>query len=615
MIRSRPAVFVVLVLLASLVPGLVGAEGTSGPSDPQIELLPVPRPVLEAMGSGVRDELAAAWDRLEAAETRVRERDGAERDAARAELAEAFGAVGRLARTYRLSASADAALRNAGTLVPDDLRWPYLLGVLAQEERRLADAAAAFDRVLALDPGALAARLRRAEVARLLGDETAAQEGFAVALSDPEGEAAARWGLARLAVDRGDDREALPHLEWLAARRPGATAVQQVLGLALRRLGETGRAARHLERAGPVGVGFPDPLVDAAAPAGAGAAMLQGRLALRAGRVEDAVRLLREAVAADPTSASAHRDLAVALERSGDADTAVAAAAEAARLEPDLPRSWYELGRLRLTLGADPDGAIEALERALELAPDYPEALRTLGAARLARGETGAARRALERVAELDPDPTSRAAVLETLGDLEQADGRPEVAVERYGEALRADPDRPVAHFNRGLLLARSGRPAEARRHFERAVALRPDDREARWLLARLALAAGDEAAALAVLEEAPSAGEGAPPDVRLRHLLARVLACADPAPAVADAERALSLAHEALAAVATLEHAVTVGMALAAAGRHEEAVAWQQQLVEQALASGLSVDRRTALEGDLARYRAGERAVPPWRR
>jgi hypothetical protein len=79
----------------------------------------------------------------------------------------------------------------------------------------------------------------------------------------------------------------------------------------------------------------------------------------------------------------------------------------------------------------------------------------------------------------------------------------------------------------------------------------------------------------------------------------------------VRDGERALDLAERAYAAGQTLGHGETMALALAQAGRCEDAAEWQAQLVEVARNAG-AADLVPVYERDLERYRGGAPCAPP---
>ncbi len=108
------------------------------------------------------------------------------------------------------------------------------------------------------------------------------------------------------------------------------------------------------------------------------AAALAGR-----GRVEEAERLLRRAVAIDPSSAVATYNLARLLISTGRGEEGRAVLVEAVRLAPDFAAAQAALGDLALASGT-PEGIEEARRRyesALALEPYGREAARIREAA------------------------------------------------------------------------------------------------------------------------------------------------------------------------------------------------------------------------------------------
>lgn len=93
------------------------------------------------------------------------------------------------------------------------------------------------------------------------------------------------------------------------------------------------------------------------------------------------------------------------------------------------------------------------------------------------------------------------------------------------------------------------------------------------------------------------------PDDLSIKDLLARHLA-ACPDRSVRDGARAVELATELVLAVPTLESLETLAMAHAEAEQFEEAIAWQERLLEEEEARDAAV--RARLERHLALYRQG---------
>ncbi|MEO1366836.1 MAG: hypothetical protein AAFX50_06635, partial [Acidobacteriota bacterium] len=101
-------------------------------------------------------------------------------------------------------------------------------------------------------------------------------------------------------------------------------------------------------------------------------------------------------------------------------------------------------------------------------------------------------------------------------------------------------------------------------------------------------------------------------PDLTLRHLYARLLA-GSPDPSVRRGEPAVALALAVFEEKRSPEHAETLAMAYAAAGRFDEALTLQGRLLEQARAEEVDAGFIGRVERNLTRYRAGQPGVFGW--
>jgi len=180
------------------------ASAALGTEDPTVH-----HPDLAPLEADVASQLAAGRRRLDELLARS--------PADPAALAAAYGELGTLYHAYDLRGPAEACYRNAARLAPADYRWPHYLGALLQDGGRLDDAAAAYERALALaplaaaTPGDLAALLHLGEIRRLQGRPEEAEGVLRRALAaDPTGPASAgaRALLGQAALDRRRYREA-----------------------------------------------------------------------------------------------------------------------------------------------------------------------------------------------------------------------------------------------------------------------------------------------------------------------------------------------------------------------------------------------------------------------
>ena len=176
--------------------------------------------------------------------------------------------------------------------------------------------------------------------------------------------------------------------------------------------------------------------VRAVAPANFDAHHLGGLLAYQAGRMAEAVTLLRRALRLNPEAALCEMRLGVATAAGGDAAAAETHLRAALAREPGLAEAWCHLGATLRTLSR-PGEARGAYGQALALKPDYAEAHDRLGAL-----------------------------VSETEGFA--------AAVPHFRRAVELQPSHLTGWANLGVALAQSGASAEALRCFERVLAAEP---------------------------------------------------------------------------------------------------------------------------------------------
>ena len=393
-------------------------------------------------------------------------RDGAPDD----RVALAYGQLGQVYHAYSLAGPAEASYLEAHRLAPADFRWPYLLASLYQQENRVDDALASYERARALraDYAPLSVNVGILALGQNRIDE--ARTAFQAALAIDPSIAAARYGLGQIAVSERDYARAVEHFSWVLSRVPDANRVHYVLAMAYRGLGQVEEAQAHLRQQGPVGVRVADPIVDALSELikGARLSLLHGRLAFEAGRYVEAAAAFRNAVAAEPENVSARVNLGSALGQLQDVEGAIEEFAKALELDPDNRSALYNSGAL--FAGTDRhDQAVLHLTRLLELAPGDHAARVMLGRelTRAGRLEDGLA--ALAAVTQADPDNedallaqvdtlTSLGRHREALGMLEQSyalfpgKGR---TVARLAYMLAASPEPDLRNQTRALELSR----------------------------------------------------------------------------------------------------------------------------------------------------------------
>ncbi len=166
------------------------------------------------------------------------------------------------------------------------------------------------------------------------------------------------------------------------------------------------------------------------------------------GKLPEAIRYYRRALATAPRDASAHNALGTALLESGDENEALAEFRSAVSLDARTGDAHYNIARVLLRRDQIPD-AIVHLREALRIDPEDASAMTDLGAALCM---TGAASEGMTHL--------SKATILQ--------------------------PESYNAHFNYGQALAIAGNPKQAEREFREALRLKPNDKDALEALRQL---------------------------------------------------------------------------------------------------------------------------------
>ena len=288
-------------------------------------LEPILFPQLDTLEAAVADHLRearAAFDKTPA-------------NASGRDLADAYGALGRMFHAYEFFDAADACYRNATRLRPNDAQWLHLRAYLLQQTGRFEDAVPLYLAARRASAEDYAAAVHLGDTYLGLGRIADAREQFESMLQRYP--AASNAGLGEIALRERRYKDAIQHFESVLARIPDATSLEYSLAMAYRGLGRMEDARAHLQRRGAGGVRVADPIVDQlqALVRGERAFVMQGRRAFEAGQFQAAADAFRKAAAAAPADATPHVNLAATLARLGDANGAAEQLTIAVRLAPD----------------------------------------------------------------------------------------------------------------------------------------------------------------------------------------------------------------------------------------------------------------------------------------
>jgi len=383
----------------------------------------------------------------------------AEPDPDRKALATAYGRLGALFLLVEVEARADACLRNAMTLDPDELRWPYYAGYLAMLAGNLDKAVTYLERARAIDPDYPTLYMRLGKVHMDRSDLAEARAAFEQVKDQPQLRSPANYYLGQIALLERRFADAVPLLEAALAANPEATEVHYPLAQAYRALGDTELAREHFKQ-----------------------------FDLRAPDIADP--LLAELEGATKRSLPAFKRAIYAI-RGGDYGTAVEEFRTGLEVAPDNAAARVSYARA-LYLNGDREAAAEQLAKALELDPEQVLGQFLQGVLYQQQGDEAAAADAYRSTLALEPD---QAGALFYLANLDFGAGRYAEAAAGYDAALAADAGVAPARLLGLVAALRAGTPEAA--VAERLAALgeqHPEDPQLRYARARLLAAAEDPA-------------------------------------------------------------------------------------------------------------------------
>jgi tetratricopeptide (TPR) repeat protein len=525
---------VLLVMLAVACSRGTSSSGSTPASGSTAVGSEAPRPILLPDLSGAAKTVQA----------QVRERHGAltatldNQSSTAGAKGEAYGELGKLLLGGEFFESAEACFLNAQALMPSEMRWSYYLGHVYRKRGDPQRAARQFERALQLSPSHEATLFWLADVYLTLGRTDAAEPLLAKSLSLGLRSAAALYGMGRVALAKKNYQDAAKYFEEALQLDPAASSIHYPLSTAYRVLGQTLQADDHLRQRGDVPVMTPDPLmqeVDALLET-ALAYESRGLRSFETGQWAEAAAYFRKGVELEPENPSVRHKLGTALALMGDARGAEEQFQIVARQSPTYAKAHYSLGLLMESSGRR-QKALEELALAARHDPNYVDAHL--------------------RLAEL---------LLQT--------GQPASALARYERAIAIDPRQPRARYGYAMALVRLGRYRDAHEWLTEAVRLHPDQ---------------------------PG----------FAHALARVLVAA-PDDAVRDGRRAMTMVQDLLKGPQTLELGETMAMTLAELGQFEDAVALQRKVLSAAMQESRQ-DLVPSMASNLQRYQRRQPCRVPW--
>jgi len=339
-----------------------------GPGDMREQVEPLPRIDVAGLQDSFADRIRAQQEELDQL-LATREVDDAE-------LAEAFGEMGKLLHMAELVEPGRLCYRNAERLAPQDPRWPHYHGHLHGFAGDLSASAESFERVSSLSPGDLVTILHLGNLLLEQGRLEEAQDRFQSALDLGDRSGGAQFGLAQVYAEQDDSQQAAEQFEAVLVLAPDAGRVHYHLGVLYGRLGEREKAEAHLAQQGPGIPTYPDPLmIEMRKAKHALKVEIAGSVAFREGRLDDALAELRAVEAATPEDYAIQLALGTTLatmNRSDQAEPHFRAALRLADTRHMESIAHLNLANL-LVLGDKNSEAGEHYRASMELTPDLAE--------------------------------------------------------------------------------------------------------------------------------------------------------------------------------------------------------------------------------------------------
>jgi predicted TPR repeat methyltransferase len=200
----------------------------------------------------------------------------------------------------------------------------------------------------------------------------------------------------------------------------------------------------------------------------------------RSGRLDQAERMYRRILAADPDNVDALHFFGVLQHQRGSDDAAVRDIERAVSLMPDYADAWNNLGNVLKEM-ARLDAAERAYRKVITLNPGHADALSNLGVVLRGQGKYAEAARAYETCLAIEP---KHVAAWQNLGNLLARLDRLEDAANAYRRLLELRPNDPRGCDALGKTLSRLGRTDEAVAVYRHWLAADPASGVARHMLA-----------------------------------------------------------------------------------------------------------------------------------
>ncbi len=394
--------------------------------------------------------------------------------------------LGRVYHAHQLLGPAAECYAAATERAAGEPKAWYALALARAELGEPRAALAALDEARRLAPGYAPIHWRRGRWLTELGLVDQAELAFRQAIRADPGDPAGPVGLARTLIARGEPREAVPILQQVLSDDPANGVAGQLLGGALRSLGEEKAARRTLALATGMGAYFPDPwheeILDAATGVGNRLRLASARLAR--GEVAAVVAELEALRRDHPDDVGLLNKLAEAHLARGAAEPALAVLTAALELDPDEFATLIHLAQAERLRG-DVAAALAWADRAVAANPRFWQAHFTRAGLLHRAGRLPECLAALGDAMRAGAHQSPDAWLMR--GDAELQLGRWRDAAETFGQAARRFPFLAQAFVGLAYARAEQGELAAARAALAEAAELAGEDATTAAIRARIA--------------------------------------------------------------------------------------------------------------------------------
>lgn len=467
-------------------------------------------------------------------------------------LAEAYALLGAAYARNGFVDIAAIAFYDAAQLAPEDARWIYLQGVLAESKKQITEAHAYYEQAFKRDAVYFPIRFRVATAKIQQGDLDAAKSLMAEYVSKHPDQAAPYSLLAEIALTQKHYAEAVDALKKAQALDPAANKLNALLADAYAGLGDKSTAEQARAKAGKQPIHMADPLVAGITP----------------GANPNAELLLSQPV--NPNIANDAVNQAMTF----------------------YSNHQYVHARAKLN-------------EALKTYPNNPALLSLY--ARI-EAESGNLAQAKQRLLTAQAADAKSPAVLLSQGVIAEMGGDENAAADAYGKALAADARLGEAHTLLGNILMRRGQYVQAAEQYRALTSAKTLDPSAYAHLIAAEVSAGHCAEAYKDIDQA---ARTFPKDAVLAQIFVRVVSTCTTV-RQQNLAKAQEIAQQLYNQSASVANGEALGLVMAAQGKFQDAIDYQSAALFAAIRDK---NKATValLNAFLEAYRAKKMPESPW--